>query len=81
MMKNDAKDYAANYTHLSLHNRCLMAIPDSVKDAVMHVLIATYSDAWEMTELGQRLWWPSINRDLLNKSKQRKKTAGNSVRT
>ena len=40
-----------------------------MKEAVIDVLHATLPGAWGMTELAHRLWWPFINRDLINKSK------------
>ena len=40
-----------------------------MKEAVIDVLHATHPGAWGMSELAHRLWWPFINRDLINKSK------------
>ena len=57
----------------STHNGCILvdnklAIPHVMKEPVMDILHATDPGAWGMTELDQRLWWPYINRDLINKS-------------
>ena len=64
----------AKWNSLSVNNGCILvdnklAIPNILKDSVIDVLHSTHPGAWGMTELGQRLWWPFINRDLINKSK------------
>ena len=68
------KQIHGQWRNLSTHNGCILvdnklAIPHAMKEPVMDVLHATHPGAWGMTELGQRLWWPFINRDLINKSK------------
>ena len=50
-----------------LDNR--LTIPKALKEAVIDVLHATHPGSWGMTELANRLWWPFINRDLINKAK------------
>ena len=63
-----------HWKQLSVNDGCIfldnrLTIPNAVKDAVIDVLHATHPGAWGMTELAHRLWWPFINRDLINKSK------------
>ena len=60
-------------TKLRLNVGCILldnrlTIPNARKDAVIDVLHATHPSVG-MTELAHRLWWPFINRDLINKSK------------
>ena len=50
-----------------LDNR--LTIPNALKEAVIDVLHATHPGSWGMTELANRLWWPFINRGLINKAK------------
>ena len=63
-----------HWNQLSVNDGCILldnrlTIPNAMKEAVIDVLHATHPGAWGMTELAHRLWWPFINRDLLNKSK------------
>ena len=72
--KKLSKQIHAKWRSLSVHNGCVLldnklAIPNSLKEWVIDVLHSTHPGAWGMTELGQRIWWPFINRDLINKSK------------
>ena len=72
--KKLCKQIHGQWKNLSTHNGCILvdkklAIPHVMKEPVMDILHATHPGAWGMTELGQRLWWPYINRDLINKSK------------
>ena len=72
--KKLSKQIHATWRSLSVQNGCLLldnklAIPNSLKESVIDVLHSTHPGAWGMTELGQRIWWPFINRDLINKSK------------
>ena len=72
--KKLSKQIHAKWRSLSVHNGCVLldnklAIPNSLKESVIDVLHSTHPGAWGMTELGQRIWWPFINRDLINKSK------------
>ena len=72
--KKLCKQIHGQWRNLSTHNGCILvdnklAIPHVVKEPVMGILHATHPSAWGMTELGQRLWWPYVNRDLINKSK------------
>ena len=72
--KKLCKQIHGQWRNLSTHNGCILvdnklAIPHVMKEPVMDILHATHPGAWGMTELGQRLWWPYINRDLINKSK------------
>ena len=60
--------------NLSVNNGCILvdnklAIPNILKESVTDVLHSTHHGAWGMTEIGQRLWWPFINRDLINNSR------------
>ena len=60
-----------HWKQLSVNDGCILldnrlTIPNAMKESVLH---ATYPGAWGMTELANRLWWPFINRDLINKSK------------
>ena len=72
--KRLSKQIHAKWRSLSVQNGCVLldnklAIPNSLKESVIDVLHSTHPVAWGMTELGQRIWWPFINRDLINKSK------------
>ena len=72
--KKLSKQIHARWRSLSVQNGCVLldnklAIPISLKESVIDVLHSTHPGAWCMTELGQRIWWPFINRDLINKSK------------
>ena len=72
--KRLCKQIHGKWQNLSTHNGCILvdsklAIPHVMKQPFMDILHATHPGAWGMTELGQRLWWPYINRDLINKSK------------
>ena len=72
--KKLCKQIHGQWRNLSTHNGCILvdnklAIPHIMKEPVMDILHATHLGAWGMTELGQRLWWPFVNRDLINKSK------------
>ena len=72
--KQLSKQIYAKWNSLSVNNGCILvdnklAIPNILKDSVIDVLHSTHPGAWGMTELGQRLWWPFINRYLINKSK------------
>ena len=63
-----------HWKQLNVNDGCIhldnwLTIPSAMKDAVKDVLHATHPGKWGMTELANRLWWPFINRDLLNKSK------------
>ena len=63
-----------HWKQLSVNDGCILldnrlTIPNAMKDAVIDILHATHPGAWGMTELANRLWWPFINRDLINKSK------------
>ena len=63
-----------HWKQLSVNDGCILldnrlTIPNAMKEAVIDVLHATHPGAWGMTELAHRLWWPFINRDLINKSK------------
>ena len=61
------KNLSVNSGRILVENN--LAIPNILKESVIDVLHSTHPGAWGMTELGQRLWWPFINRDLINKSK------------
>ena len=71
--KQLSKQIYAKWNNLSVNNGFILvdklAIPNILKESVIDVLHSTHPGAWGMTELGQRLWWPFINRDLINKSK------------
>ena len=72
--KSLSKQIYAKWGSLSVKNGCILvdnklAIPNILKESVMDVLHSTHAGALGMTEIGQRLWWPFINRDLINKSK------------
>ena len=72
--KSLSKQIYVKWGRLSVNNGCILvdnklAIPNILKESVMDVLHSTHPEAWGMIELGQRLWWPFINRDLINKSK------------
>ena len=63
-----------HWKQLNVNDECIrldnrLTIPNAMKDAVIEVLHATHPGAWGMTELAHRLWWPFINRNLINKSK------------
>ena len=72
--KQLSRQIHAKWNSLSVNNGCILvdnklAIPNILKHSVIDVLHSTHPGAWGMTELGQRLWWPFINQDLINKSK------------
>ena len=72
--KKLCKQIHGQWRNLSTHNGCILvdnklAIPHIMKEPVIDILHATHPGAWGMTELGERLWWPFVNRDLINKSK------------
>ena len=72
--KRLSKQINAKWRSLSVNNGYILvdnklAIPNTLKESVMDVFHATHPRAWGMTKLGQRLWWPFINRDLIKKSK------------
>ena len=64
----------AHWNQLSVNDGCILlinciTIPNAMKEAVIDVLRATHPGSWGMTELAHRLWWPFINRNLINKAK------------
>ena len=72
--KKLCKQIHAQWQNLSTHNGFSFkgqqtSHPHAMKEPVMEILHATHPGAWGMTELGQRLWWPFIYRDLINKIK------------
>ena len=72
--KKLSKQIHAKWRSLSVQNGCVLldnklAISNALKESVIDVLHSTHPGSWGMTELGQRLWWPFINRDLINKAK------------
>ena len=72
--KRLCKQIHGQWRNLSTHNVSILvenkiAIPHVMKEPAMEIVHATHPGAWEMTELGQRLWWLYINRDLISKSK------------
>ena len=69
-----SKQIYAHWNQLSVNDGCILldnrlTIPNALKEAVIDVLHATHPGSWGMTELANRLWWPFINRDLINKAK------------
>ena len=59
---------------MSVNDGCILldnrlTIPNALKEAVIDVLHATHLGSWGVTELANRLWWPFINRDLINNAK------------
>ena len=69
-----SKQIYGHWNQLSVNDGCMLldnrlTIPNTLKEAVIDVLYATQPGSWGMTELGARLWWPFINRDLINKAK------------
>ena len=69
-----SKQIYAHWNQLSVNDGCILldnrlTIPNALKGAVIDVLHATHPGSWGMTELANRLWWPFINRDLINKAK------------
>ena len=72
--KSVSKQIYAHWNQLSVNDGCILldnrlTIPNALKEAVIDVLHATHPGSWGMTELANRLWWPFINRDLINKAK------------
>ena len=72
--KKLSKQMFTHWSNLSVHNSCILlenklTIPNALKESVFDLLHFTHPGAWLMTELTQHLWWPFINRDLINKSK------------
>ena len=46
-----------------------MAIPNVIKKAVVDQIHASHPESGGMTEMGQKVWWPFSNRDLINKAR------------
>ena len=70
-----SKQIYAHWNQLSVNDGCILldnrlTIPNALKEAVIDVLHANLPGSWGMTELANRLWWPFINRDLINKAKK-----------
>ena len=68
------KQIHAHWEQLSVNDGCILhnyrlTIPNTMKEAVNDVLHATHPGSWGMKELANRLWWPFINRDSINKAK------------
>ena len=47
-----------------------MAIPNAIKEAVIDQIHASHPGSWGMTEMGQKVWWPFSNRDLINEARK-----------
>ena len=60
---------------LSVKHGCVclderIAIPNSIKDAVLEDIHSTHPGSFAMLSLAQNIWWPHIHRDILAKANE-----------
>ena len=60
---------------LSVKHGCVclderIAIPKSIKDAVLEDIHSTHPESFAMLSLAQNIWWPYIHRDILAKASE-----------
>ena len=60
---------------LSVKHGCVclderIAIPKSIKDAVLEDIYSTHPGSFAMLSLAQNIWWPYIHRDILAKASE-----------
>ena len=65
----------AYWRDLSVKNGCVclderIAIPKSIKDAVLEDIHSTHPGSFAMRSLAQNIWWPYIHRDILAKASE-----------
>ena len=58
---------------LHVKNGCVciderIAIPNSIKDAYVEAIHATYQGIWGMTDMATHAWWPYMHRDIVTKT-------------
>ena len=82
VIRNDAdrlqeiSPYLFSYwRHLSVKHGCVclderIAIPKSIKDAVLEDIHSTHPGSFAMLSLAQNIWWPYIHRDILAKASE-----------
>ena len=82
VIRNDAErlqeisPYLFSYWRdLSVKHGCVclderIAIPKSIKDAVLEDIHSTHPGSFAMLSLAQKIWWPYIHRDLLAKASE-----------
>ena len=59
------RDLSVNHGCVYLDER--IAIPKSIKDAVLEDIHSTHPGSFAMLSLAQKIWWPYIHRDILAK--------------
>ena len=45
-----------------------IAIPNSIKDAYVEAIHATYPGSWGMADMATLAWWPYMHRDIISKT-------------
>ena len=82
VMRNDAErlqeispNLFSNWRDLSVKHGCVclderIAIPKSIKDAVLEDIHSTHPGSFAMLSLAQIIWWPYIQRDILTKASE-----------
>ena len=82
VIRNDAErlqeisPYLFSYWRdLSMKHGCVclderIAIPKSIKDAVLEDIHSTHPGSFAMLSLAQNIWWPYIHRDILAKASE-----------
>ena len=82
VLRNDAErlkeisPYLSSYWRdLSVKHGCVclderIAIPKSIKDAVLEDIHSTHPGSFAMLSLAQNTWWPYIHRDILAKASE-----------
>ena len=82
VMRNDAdrlqeiSPYLSSYWRdLSVKHGCVclgerIAIPKSIKDAVLEDIHSTHPASFAMLSLARNIWWPYIHRDILAKASE-----------
>ena len=69
-----SKQIHAHWQNLNIKNGCIfidnkVAIPNTIKKAVIDLFHSTHPGSWGMTEIEKRVWLPFCNRDILNQVK------------
>ena len=65
-MHSFSKDFHVRFGCLCVDER--VAIPNSIKEAVVESLHMTHPGSWEMISLSQYAWWPYMHREILAKA-------------
>ena len=62
------RDLSVKHGCVCLNER--IAIPKSIKDAVLEDIYSTHPGSFAMLSLEQNIWWPYIHRDILAKTSE-----------